>query len=486
MTEPTPTESNRIEPDEVARLKEENEALHRRLDRRTTVRKWTAVVFVVLTSLALVVSTVAVWAHETVFDTDQFMEVVEPALEDPAFYSAISDYASDQALEALAIEERVTTALEQLDAYISEALVDALDPDPRILELLQRFDRPSLTALAPPIIEALESRVVETIDAFFTSDEFRTRFPQLVRQVHEAAIALVRNDLAALPNVYIENGEVRLNLIPTITQALQRVLEEIRDFLPDVTLPDIVADSVQEGREQLAAALRAELPEDFGQLTIMTESSLSEIQQVARRVDRAVWLVVIVTILLAVATLAVSPNRRRTLIQLAVGVVAGFVLAMVIIRNLNDAILEEISSPDGVRAADALFAEVASSLGTLMTIIVVTAVLVGVIAYLAGRPAWLLRLRTRLSVLTEPAEGGSELDRWVSAHYDALRISGIAIAVGTVFLTGIALVPVLIVAAVLALYLWAIGAMSRRADATPSDVADAAGPEATEKHDTPV
>ncbi|RPI26454.1 MAG: hypothetical protein EHM57_00055, partial [Actinobacteria bacterium] len=208
--------------DELTKLRGENEALRSRLERRTSIRKWLAVVLAVLTAVSVLASTVAVWAHQTVFDTDRFMETVGPAFEDPAFYSTMSNTLSEQTLQALDIEGRVTAALTQLDEYLSEALVEAIDPDPRVLELLSRFDRPSLTALAPSITTALETRVVGVIDDFITSDEFQTRFPELVRRAHEATIALVRNELAELPNVYIEDGEVRLNLIPVITEVLTR------------------------------------------------------------------------------------------------------------------------------------------------------------------------------------------------------------------------------------------------------------------------
>lgn len=469
MTEQSATDP---EPDEVDRLRSENDALRARLDRRVVVRRWASIVFAVLTALSVLVATIAVWAHETVFDTDQFMEVVEPALEDPAFYSAMSDFASDQALQALAIEDRVTTALAQLDAYLSEALIDAIDPDPRVLALLSRFERPSLTALAPPIVEALESRVVGTIDAFFTSEEFKARFPQIVRQVHEAAIALVRNDLAELPNVYIADGAVRLNLIPTITEALRRVLAEIRDFLPDVTLPEVVSDRVQEGREELAAALDAELPEDFGQVTIMTEESLSDVQQLASRVDRAVWFVVIVALLLAAVTLGISPNRRRAVIQLSIAVITGFVVATILIRNLSNAILDEISSPDGVQVARSLLGEVTSSLRSLIVVILVAAVLVAVVAYLAGRPAWLDRLRGRLSEVTASGDGASRVDQWVASRYDALRVAGVVVALAVVFLTGIALLPVLVVTAILGVYLAVLGAMRRRVEVEEHEPAE--------------
>jgi hypothetical protein len=447
---------------EVDRLRAENEALKQRLDRRFTWRKWLALLLVVLTTLAMVAATLAVWAHRTIFDTDTFMETVEPALDDPAFYAAVSRRVSDEILGALDIQTRVTDALTRLDEYLSETLIDALEVGERGRELLSRFDRPSLAALAPSVTEFLETRIVERTNQFVTSDEFRSAFPQLVRRAHEVSVALVRDDLAEYPNVYIESGEVRLNLIPAITEVLRRAAEDLRGLLPDIELPDVISDQVGEARQQLADAIQSRLPEDFGQVTIMSESALDEIQTVARGFDRMVWLLVIAAVLLAVLTILVSPARRRTALQLGLGVVVGLVIVMVVMRRVNAAILDQLTNPDSRQAAGALFAEVMSSLRALALIVGLAALVVAIGAYLAGRPAWVARVSDRTKVLTAHVEGGSQLDLWIAAHFDVLRLIGVGIAVVAVFLIGIELVPLLLIGAILVLYLWAISVARSR------------------------
>lgn len=463
---------------ELSRLRAENEALRTRVRRRTSIRKWLSVVLVVLTSLSVVATTVAVWAHETALDTDRFMETVEPALSDAAFYSAVSDAVSEEALVALDIEARVTARLEQVDVYLSRTLLDALDVDQRVRDVLGRFERPSLTSLAPPISTALETRVIAIVDRFITSEEFTSRFPDLVRRIHQAAVALVRNELAELPNVYIEGGEVRLNLIPIITEALRFIVAEIREFLPDVTLPELVSDRVDEGRRQLADAVQAQLPEDFGQVTMISEDRLAEVQETARRLDRFVWLLAILSVVLGAVTIAVSPTRRRTVIQLAIGIVAGLVLAVVIIRRLEAAILEQITNPDGSQAARAVLSEVISSLRTLVVLVAAVALVAGLVAYLAGGPAWTTRFADRYSRLVASGPAGSELDRWTAAHHDMLRIAGVAVALVAVFIVGLSFVSLLVIGGLLALQLWAISGSRRRIEALAASGAhaDAAAP----------
>jgi hypothetical protein len=447
---------------DVEDLLAENEALRARLGSRARWRARLTIVLVILTALSVVTTTVAVWIHETAFDTDQFMETVEPALDDPALYALLSDYVSEQALAALDIEARIATRLASVDEYLSEVLLDALDIGEQGQAILDRFDRPSLATLAAPIADGLENRITSRIDSFITSPEFEERLTGLVERVHTATVALIRGDTEQLPNVYTEDGQVRVDLIPIITEALRRVAAEIRDFLPNVTLPDVLSNSVDEAREQLAAAVGAQLPEDFGQVTLFSEEKLEEVQAGVQRLDRLVWLLILITIALAAATIAMSTARRRTIIHLGLGVAAGLIIAIVAIRRLQEAIVEEIVNPDGVETARALLSEVVSSLRSWALIVVVGAIAVAIAAYLAGRPAWIERLTDEIKGASAPDGGGSGLGSWIADRHDALRIVGIAGALVILFVTGISLMSVVLISAGLGVFLWLIAEATRR------------------------
>lgn len=455
--------------DEVARLQAENEQLRTSLDNR---RRWRGVltwVLVVLTSLSVVASAVAVWAHQVVFDTDRFMRTVQPALDNPDFYVLLGDEASQATLDVLDIETRLTASLAELDAFLAEGLADALDLPDRVKQLLERFERPSLTQLAPPIAASLDTRIDTRIHQFFSSEAFVSRFPDLVRRVHQAAIALARGDIADYPNVYVENGEIRLNLIPFIAEALRQVAEEIRSFLPDFDPPDIISDQLAAGRQQLAEALQAQLPEDFAQVTVMDESQFNEIQATAVQVDRYVWLLVIVTLLLIAVTLAVSPNRRKTLLQLGIGVFVAVVVAALVVRRVRGQIVESILDPRGAALADGVLRDFLTGLRNLELLLAVAAVVVAIVAYLAGRPAWFARLTDSVSAATEPQEGGSQLDRWVSAHSGLLQVAGVVVAAIALFFTGLDLFSLIVIGLVLGGYLWFVSAASKRVSSDQED-----------------
>ena len=447
---------------EIDRLLAENESLRSALSRRYRWRRVLAILLVVLTSLSVVVASLAVWVHQVVFDTDRFMETVDPALTNPDVYELVGDRASESVLDALDLETRVTDVLTTLDEYLSEVLVDALDPSDRARAILDRFDRPTLAALAPSITAGLEERIDGRIHAFFSSEAFASRLPGLVARAHEATVALARDDLAELPNVYVEGGEVRLNLIPFIAEALQRVGDDIRAALPDFELPDIISDRVDEGRSQIEAAVQSRLPEDFGQITVMSEASLSEIQDVVVLLDRSVWIAVLTAVLLLILTIAVSPNRRATTVHLGIGVLVGIVVAALAVRRVESTIVDQIVDPRGAGVAAEVVGGALSGLRLVELLIALAAIVVAIVAYLAGRPAWYARLSDSARVWTERENGASRLDVWVGVHAGLLRMAGVAVALVVVFIFGLDLILFIIVGVLLALYLWLISAASRR------------------------
>lgn len=83
---------------------------------------------------------------------------------------------------------------------------------------------------------------------------------------------------------------------------------------------------------------------------------------------------------------------------------------------------------------------------------------------MAGRPAWVGRLRERSSQLLDQRSAGDRSIGWVAEHSDVLRVAAIALAIVVLFLTGIGFVPVIVVGLILGLALWAISAAARRAE----------------------
>jgi hypothetical protein len=345
-----------------------------------------------LTSLSLVTSVVAVWVHQVVFDTDRFIETLEPVLNDQTLYELIGDEVTESVLDALAIQDRLAEALSDLDTYLSNALSDRNGAGS---DTLDSVDLPSFTRLAAPIADALEERIDTRIHDFVSPERFADSLGSLARQAHRVVVTVIQGDLTEHPNVYVVDDEIRINLIGVIGRVLQPVADDIRAVLPDFDPPDRVSSQLEEGRQQLATALRTDLPDDFGQVTVMSSERLPQAQDLASLLNRYVWISVALTVGLLALTVLIAPDRLQVLIQLGVGVLIAVVAAVLAIRELESAIVAAVVDPGGSMLTTRLLSEVLSSLRTLQILTAAAAILLVGVAYVAAHPERLVAKSNR-------------------------------------------------------------------------------------------
>ncbi len=347
-------------------------------------RRRVALLLVVVSSITVLASVIAVWAHRTLFDTDTFMETIQPVLDDPRLEAQLADYLTTEVTDALDLEERLREPLADLDSFLAAALLGLVDNE-RVADLLEGLDRPTLESLAGPIAARFEDRISQIVDQVLASAEEADLLPRLVRRAHEATVALLQGELDELPNVSLSGGDVRLNLLPVISTVLQRVIDELRDLLPDVSLPAVVSDNVEQGISDLRESLGDRIPDDFGQVVVMSEARLTELQTMVSAAQRWVWALLLLTVVLLVVTILVSPNRRRTAIQLASGVFLALALGFVLLGELESAVVGEIANPANEETAIDLLGKVLAGLRTGLSTILVVSALVAIGLYIWGR-----------------------------------------------------------------------------------------------------
>ncbi len=440
---------------DVERLRAENEGLRREIvslkatptssvlkagpGRRA--RAIATPILVIVTSIALVGATVGIWFERTVWNTDRYVELVAPLAEDAAVTDAVANRLTTDVFTALDIQGRVS---------------DALASIPRLPE--------SATFLAGPITAGAQDIIRRQVETFLASPTFQDLWVQLNRRVHTKIVALLEGDYQQLPNVSVTGGEVRLNLVSAVAMLVQRVVQRGIDGLGlDVTVPDIPSDlDASAAIARLGGALGITLSPDFGQVTLMTKSQLTDYQQAADRLTKLGGALAILTVLLVGLTLLVAVRGRRALIWLGIAGVAALLLGGIFIRRVEGRIVDSIQAPGARAAAEDVFAQVSSSLRGAGVLVGALALLVALGAYLAGRPPWVRSAVATARRVTAAREGGSELQVWVSRNADATRIGAIVVAVAVLFVTGIDWLPVAVVGAALGLVLWRIAVAQQR------------------------
>jgi hypothetical protein len=219
----TPDEAT-AEPTEeqVRELEAENERLRSTLaTTRRRGRVWRRVrgilvwVLVVLTSVGVLATTTAFWAQRTVFDTDKYVALVTPVIDDPAVQNQVAARLTAQVVQALDLEGRVQAILPS-----------------------------ELQALAGPLTSQVQSFLQKRIHAFVASDAFRSVWVEANTVAHQKIVALLKGDMAQLPNVVITSGEVRINLLGAVARVLQSLGQDLVNLVGvSVTIPDFPAET---------------------------------------------------------------------------------------------------------------------------------------------------------------------------------------------------------------------------------------------------
>jgi hypothetical protein len=260
------------------------------------------------------------------------------------------------------------------------------------------------------------------------------------RFAHQQLISTLRDQNKF---VTVGHSDVKLNLLPLVAVALQRLEDKIPQLLgKDVTLPQIdPATAPDDIRTLLQDALGRKLPADFGTVTLLHGDTGYRAKETLRLFNGLVILVVILTVVLVAAALLVAVHRWRTALWLGLGALLAFAGARVAEVRLERAAVDAIKTQGGATVARSVLTSAIASLNGFLVWIAVAGVIVAVAAFLAGRPEWLQAMGggfARLfGVASDLHTPDTRAGRWMAEHLDLLRVAGVAVAVIVLlFVTG--------------------------------------------------
>ena len=328
-------------------------------------RRGVALVALVLACLTIMLSTVAVWTHQVALNTDRFTAVVADVAGDPALIPPISDRVSTQVVEALDIQARIADTL----------------PGPS-------------KVLAPAITNAVREAIDKRLQVALANPQVQQALLKAISFTHERVVRLLRDQGTATDVI---DGYVYLNVFPIVGTALTE-LQSMGLIPAGVTLPDLTSPDAPDAlASRLEAALGITLPPDFGTIKLMPADRLVTARTVVKAFDIIVVVLIVVSILLVLLALWFATDRRGMFLALAIGTVIAFLFARLAMNGARDFLISGIQDGDlrgAVRAvADATLADLRS----LTSLVVIAAIILAIVAYVSGRPAWLVRLTSRAS-----------------------------------------------------------------------------------------
>jgi hypothetical protein len=352
--------------------------------------RWTvSLVLVVLASLLTIVTVAARYVRSELLDTDRYVETVSPLAREPSVQNAAATQITDEIFTRLDVEEVAADALGRLTQLGAPEII---------------------TGLAAPLADQVESFVRDQVDEFMRSDEFAELWDRANRRAHTAVAAVLTGE--STDAVSVDEGEVTLDL--------GEVVSRVRDRLVDRGL-----------------GLASNIPDVSSTFTLVESEQLQKAQRAVRILDSAATLLPFVVVALGAIAILVSPNRRRGLLAVALGLALSMVLlaaAMALVRAwyLSNATGEVLPQDAALDIARTLLAP----LRLAMRAVLALGLVVAIAAFLAGPSAparWLRGLGGRIRAATRARLEGdrepSPVEAWIGGNKGALRIGIVALAV---------------------------------------------------------
>jgi len=368
-------------------------------------RKSLVIVLAVLTCISLLATTVGVWAHRTLLNTNSWVNAVGPLASNPDVTDAVAHRLTDELMQLIDASQLAETALP------AQAQV-----------------------LAAPLSEAVGQFVERTVAQLLATPQFQEFWVEANRRVHSLVVKVLRGDTKVLLTA---NGVVQLNLLPLIGQALQFLQSKAPGLIGNgVALPDITFDTpVDQARSELQASAKRTVPDGFGVVTVFESDKLKAAQDAVTLFDRLVVGLIVVTLLLLVATLVLAVDRRKTVIGLALGSVAAFAIAIAILKTVKAQVLDLIGDPQTRKAAGTTIRTLVVRLDWIVYALVAIGLAVALVAFLTGSSRLAVAIRRAAgrsgSYLVGGAQGRGvpKTIRLVQHHATALRWGGIVLGV---------------------------------------------------------
>ena len=380
---------------------------------------------VALSCLLVLLSATVVWAHRTVLNTPTFVGTVAPVFQHPEVTSAVAARATDELFTELNLQARLRAALP-----------------------------PKASFAAVPVTNATKSFVAGELAKVLASPQFQAIWTRSLTATHQQVVAVLRGQNTAA--VSSSGGYIVLNTVPVINQALKKVSGLASDLAgKPVTLPAITsADPPQQAVAKMSKALGVTLPANFGQITLVRSSDLATVRHAVKAFDGLTLVLPLATIALIALSLWLSVNRRRTVVQLAVGVSLLMIVERRVVLHEQGVLANAAHNP---QLAQTVLGDLLHGFFVLTAWVLGVALAVLVIAVLAGPYRWAAAIRRSVRRAGRGIAGATSGDRrgvtaWIGSHAVGLQLAG-AVAAGILLLiVSVSWLSFLIIGVLLAAY----------------------------------
>lgn len=312
----------------------------------------------VLAIVGLVVGSVGVWAHATIFDQDEVVVAANRTFADVEVRAGLADFITAEVLSLVDVDP----------------LVESVVPD-------------RLAPLGPMITRGLKAKLNSQVESLLATDRAERLMDQAVRQAHSRAMrVLAGQDLVA--GVSARDSQVSLNLLPLITRAAVEV--QSLGVLERLNVPEFDREGDPQAQvAEFSRFLGRRLPSDFGQLVVYrgslidsAQTTISLAQRIVIAARRGTALAVALTLVAGVGSVLLARSKRRAMLYLSL--TAGVVL--VILRSAIPIVIDQVSdlvtNPAATKAVVTALQSLTESLTEMLGVMILVAALIAVVSLL--------------------------------------------------------------------------------------------------------
>jgi hypothetical protein len=384
-----PSETEATLQEEVERLRKETAALRKEMEKQKEKKKrkpfnwrnFVAWILIILFFIAALASPVAVWAHDTLLNTDDFVDTVAPLITDDTVAQAISNKAAEELIKELDVDNRLENALPE-----------------------------DLGFLAGPITGVLQDLASRAAKEVLTSSQFQYIWENALRFAHSTALEVIKGDKVL--EVTTE-GEVVLNLSELLQEVKNRLVDSGLGFLENVKVPD-----------------------DVGQVVLFTSDELGLVKEGVNILDTLNWLLPLLALLFLAGAILISNDRRKFLLISGVALALAMAVLLIILDFTKSELLNKVS-PANLPAAEVIWNTMSGGLVSAAAGLLALGVVAAVGAAIAGPYKWATWLRTKVAELfimwrDRQQRGDKEpgpVGKFVQTYRMAFWIGGFAVVV---------------------------------------------------------
>ena len=143
-----------------------------------------------------------------------------------------------------------------------------------------------------------------------------------------------------------------------------------------------------EARARLSEALGRPLPDNFAEVTIMQSDQFVTAQRTVQLLDALVIILPILTLLFLIAAISVSPKRRRTILQIGLGLAISMLVVFLLIKIIQNRVISAVTAQPGPGMISSALDALLGGLLQWLIILLIGGVLVAIVAFFANKGHW--------------------------------------------------------------------------------------------------